>query len=253
MKSLELNFDEFVKEAISKMDFYIKTHCVHNDYLEKVLGDQNIGINIMPEYNFFNQIFNLNNAFKSKVIIILMDLPEELKKKILFELEEFRRFKRELRTLNQLERIVKREKRKGKTIGFTNGCYDVLHKGHFYIVNAGSEFSDIFIVALNSDESVRKLKSKEGDERPKYKQIDRAYCISKIKGVDYVIIFDDDNPLKLLKRLKPDFNIKGGSAIPEKVALEKQIMDEYGGNIINLPLIEGYSSTSTIGNIRRKQ
>jgi D-glycero-beta-D-manno-heptose 1-phosphate adenylyltransferase len=153
---------------------------------------------------------------------------------------------KELKDLFELEKIVELEKKKGKKIVFTNGCFDILHKGHRYILTEAAKYGDIFIVALNSDKSVKKFK---GDDRPKNNELDRAYLVSGFKGVDYVIIFDEDKPLELLRRLKPDINIKGGAAIPERVEEEKQIMDNYGGKIVNLPLIEGYSTTRVIQEI----
>lgn len=105
------------------------------------------------------------------------------------------------------------------------------------------------MVALNSDKSVKKFK---GDDRPKNNELDRAYVVSGFKGVDYVIIFDEDKPLELLRMLKPDINIKGGAAVPERVEEEKQIMEGYGGKIISLPLIEGYSTTRIIDDIKGK-
>ena len=156
---------------------------------------------------------------------------------------------KELKTLDELEIIIQEEKKKGKKIVFTNGCYDILHKGHRYILTEASKYGDVFIVALNSDSSIKRLK---GEDRPKNKELDRAYIVSGFKGVDYVIIFNEDSPLELLKKIKPDINIKGGAAIPERVEKEKQAMDEYGGKIINLPLIEGYSTTRMIEIINDK-
>lgn len=153
----------------------------------------------------------------------------------------------ELKDINELEGIIQAEKAKGKKIVFTNGCFDVLHRGHRYILTEAAKYGDIFIVALNSDNSVRRLK---GNDRPKNNELDRAYVVSGFKGVDYVIIFDDDTPLNILKRLKPDINIKGGAAIPERVEKEKEVMDGYGGKIINLALIEGYSTTKIIEDIK---
>jgi glycerol-3-phosphate cytidylyltransferase len=157
---------------------------------------------------------------------------------------------KELKGLEELTKIVQEEKKKGKKIVFTNGCYDVLHRGHRYILTEAAKYGDVLIVALNADSSVKKLK---GEDRPKNNELDRAYVVSGFKGVDYVIIFDESNPLNLLKNLKPDVNIKGGAAIPERVKEEKQIMDNYGGKIINLPLIEGYSTTKIINKIRTKK
>lgn len=152
------------------------------------------------------------------------------------------------RDLEKLIEIVKREKKNNKKIVFTNGCYDVLHKGHVYVLQKASEFGNVLVVGLNSDKSIKRLK---GEDRPKNPELDRAYVVEGIKGVDYVIIFEEDTPLNLLEKLKPDFNIKGGASIPERVAKEKQVMDSYGGNIIYIPLVEGYSTTKIINDIKK--
>lgn len=152
-----------------------------------------------------------------------------------------------LRNLEELRDIIKKEKQNNKKIVFTNGCYDILHKGHFYVLEKAAKLGDILIVGLNSDNSVKRLK---GEDRPKYNELDRAYVIKRIKGVDYVIIFDEDTPIELLKILQPDINVKGGASVPERVEREKQVMDEYGGEIIYIPLVEGYSTTKVINRIR---
>ena len=154
------------------------------------------------------------------------------------------------RDLWGLEKIVEKKKSKGNTVVFTNGCYDILHKGHFYVLEKAAKLGDILIVALNSDESVRKFK---GEDRPKYNELDRAYVMKRIKGVDYVTIFNEDTPLNLLERLKPDINVKGGRAIPKRVEKEKLVMDKYGGEIVNLPLVRGYSTTKLIDRIKNQK
>ena len=153
----------------------------------------------------------------------------------------------EIKNLGELEEIVRKEKENHKKIVFTNGCYDILHKGHIYLLRTAAELGDILIVAINSDKSVRNFK---GKNRPKNNEIDRAYVLAAIKGVDYVIIFYEDAPLNLLERLKPDINVKGGSALPERVREEKLIMDSYGGKIVSFPLIRGYSTTKVIDRIK---
>ncbi len=153
----------------------------------------------------------------------------------------------EIKNLSELEEIVRKEKENNKKIVFTNGCFDILHKGHFYVLEQASKLGDVLIVALNSDNSIKRLK---GEDRPKYNELDRAYVIKRIKGVDYVTIFYEDTPIELLKILQPDINVKGGASVPERVADEKKVMDSYGGEIIYIPLVEGYSSTKVIDKIR---
>lgn len=145
-----------------------------------------------------------------------------------------------LKTLEELEDIVDSLKNKRKKIVFTNGCFDILHKGHVKILKEMKELGDVLIVALNSDSSVRNFK---GEGRPINNEIDRAFVIGNIKGVDYVVIFDENDPLNILRRLKPDVHVKGGNPIPERVSMEKEIVESYGGKLICLDLVDGYSTT----------
>ncbi len=151
------------------------------------------------------------------------------------------------RDLEELAKIVKKRKQKGDLIVFTNGCFDILHRGHVDILEKAVELGDVLIVGLNSDKSVGMLK---GKNRPIKTELDRAYIMESMRAVDYVIIFDEDTPLNLLKKLQPDFNIKGGTSIPERVAEEERVMYSYGGKIIYVPLVEGYSTTKIIDGIR---
>ncbi|MBT4165903.1 adenylyltransferase/cytidyltransferase family protein [archaeon] len=148
-----------------------------------------------------------------------------------------------LKELNELKWIVLRARSIGKKVVMTNGCYDVIHRGHIDILRKMSEFGDVFIVALNSDSSVKKFK---GEGRPINNEEDRAFVVSGIKGVDYVVIFEEDNPLKLLDELKPDFFVKGGAGIGERIRAEKEFVESYGGKMICLDLVEGYSSSDVI-------
>ena len=152
-----------------------------------------------------------------------------------------------LKNACDLEKIVNRKRAKNKKIVFTNGCYDIIHKGHVHLLQEASKLGDVLIVGLNSDASVRRFK---GQERPKNKQLDRAFVVGGIKGVDYVVIFEEDTPLNLLEILKPDICVKGGAYLPERVAKEKEIIDKYGGEIRFFPLMKGYSTTGIIGRIK---
>jgi len=148
-----------------------------------------------------------------------------------------------LKNLEEIKEIILRARSEGKKVVMTNGCYDVIHRGHVEILRKMSFFGDVFIVALNSDVSVRRFK---GLNRPVNNEKDRAFVVSGIKGVDYVVIFEEDNPLKLLDELKPDFLIKGGAGIDERIRMEKEFVENYGGKMICLDLIEGYSSSDVI-------
>lgn len=153
-----------------------------------------------------------------------------------------------LKTLNELKEIVGQARKEGKKIVFTNGCYDIIHRGHVHILQEIAKLGDIFIVAINSDESVRKFK---GYPRPFNNEKNRAFVAGGIKGVNYVIIFNEDNPLELLRVLKPDIHAKGGAGICERVKQEKELVESYGGKMVLLDLIEGYSSSDVIERIKR--
>jgi len=147
------------------------------------------------------------------------------------------------KTLEELSEIVSELKKQGKKIVFTNGVFDILHKGHVKIIEEMNKLGDVLIVALNSDNSVKRFK---GSERPINNENDRAIVIGGLKGVDYIVIFDEDDPLNLLRKLKPDVHVKGGNPIPERVAMEKEIVESYGGELVCLGLVNGYSTTRIV-------
>ena len=132
-------------------------------------------------------------------------------------------------------------------VAFTNGCFDVLHLGHLEILTKSKEFGDRLIVAVNSDESVRKLK---GKERPINDFQTRSNMLASFSFVDYVVEFSDDTPKKLIQIIKPDFLIKGGD-YKKKDIVGNDIVSSYGGETIIIPLIDGLSSTNTINKINK--
>ena len=148
-----------------------------------------------------------------------------------------------LKNLDELKWIVFKARSEGKKVVITNGCYDVIHRGHVDILRKMAELGDVFIVALNSDVSVRRFK---GLNRPVNNEEDRAFVVSGIKGVDYVVIFNEDNPLNLIGELKPDVLVKGGAGIGERIREERELVEGWGGKMILLDLIERYSSSDVI-------
>ena len=142
-----------------------------------------------------------------------------------------------------LQREVKRRKRAGETIVFTNGCFDLLHIGHIRYLHQARQLGSCLIVAVNSDESVRRLK---GPGRPIIGQDERAEMLSALEYVDYVTIFDEDTPNTLLKLLKPDILVKGGTT--EKI-VGAEIVERYGGKVCKLDVVEGMSTTAIINRI----
>jgi rfaE bifunctional protein nucleotidyltransferase chain/domain len=146
----------------------------------------------------------------------------------------------------QIVRIVKKLREEGKTIVTTNGTFDLLHAAHVRLLEKAKNQGDILIVLMNSDSSVRKFK---GDQRPVYPQKERAYNLSAMTFVDYIVIFDEDDPLRLLKKIKPHIHAKGGTFIPERIKKEKNLLRFWGGKFVNFELEEGYSSTNVIEKI----
>lgn len=134
--------------------------------------------------------------------------------------------------------------KRGETVVFTNGCFDILHRGHITYLQQAASLGDHLIVGLNSDDSVRKLK---GPERPVNSEEDRSFMLASLRSVDDVVIFHEDTPEKLLACLKPDILVKGGDYKVEEVAGR-----QYAGEVEILPFVEGYSTTALIHKIRRE-
>ncbi|MBN1380375.1 MAG: D-glycero-beta-D-manno-heptose 1-phosphate adenylyltransferase [Deltaproteobacteria bacterium] len=136
-------------------------------------------------------------------------------------------------------------RKEGKTIVFTNGCFDILHVGHTRYLNEAKKTGDVFVLGLNSDSSVRALK---GENRPINSEADRAYVLASLAAVDYVTIFSEETPLKLIEYLKPDIIVKGGDWKQEDV-VGGDVVKKWGGKVLIMPETEGASSTNMIDKI----
>jgi D-glycero-beta-D-manno-heptose 1-phosphate adenylyltransferase len=137
----------------------------------------------------------------------------------------------------------------GRTLVWTNGCFDLLHTGHIRSLQAASELGDVLVVGVNSDRSVRELK---GKGRPILPERDRAEILAAFECVDHVLIFDDTTPVETLQRLQPDVHCKGTEYAPPhgRPIPEKAIVESYGGRVAFLPLIPEHSTTDLIGRVR---
>ena len=133
-----------------------------------------------------------------------------------------------------------------KKIVFTNGCFDLLHKGHRDLIKQSFSFGDILILGLNSDESVKRLK---GEGRPIQNEIERKNALLNTGYVNEVYIFDDDTPLELINLIKPDILVKGGDYTPNEIVGFEEVTSS-GGEIKIVQLTPGFSTTSTIENMR---
>jgi D-glycero-beta-D-manno-heptose 1-phosphate adenylyltransferase len=135
----------------------------------------------------------------------------------------------------------------GKSIAFTNGCFDILHQGHIFSLSQAAKEADILVVGLNSDGSTRRLK---GESRPINNQQSRALILASLLMVDAVVIFEEDTPLELIKDLMPDVIVKGGDYKMEEIVGAKEVIAS-GGRVVINPLKEGFSTTGLIEKIHR--
>lgn len=141
--------------------------------------------------------------------------------------------------------IVAKEKAAGKTIVFTNGCFDILHAGHVRYLTGARALGDCLIVGLNSDQSVCMLK---GPSRPINGQDDRAEVLAALRAVDYVVIFHEKTAETIVNEVKPDIYAKGGDYCVQDLP-ESKIVEAYGGRIVLIPEVEGRSSSNIIRKI----
>ena len=141
--------------------------------------------------------------------------------------------------------IIANLKKQGKKIVFTNGCFDIIHPGHVIYLAEAKKMGDILFLGLNSDASVKRLK---GKKRPILNENERATILSHLEMIDFVCIFDDDTPYELIKIVKPDILVKGGDWSVENI-VGRDIVESYGGKVVNIPYLEGKSTTGIIERI----
>jgi D-beta-D-heptose 7-phosphate kinase / D-beta-D-heptose 1-phosphate adenosyltransferase len=138
----------------------------------------------------------------------------------------------------QLLRSLSQVKHRDKTVVFTNGCFDIVHRGHLQYLKKARNFGDMLIIGLNSDSSVRDLK---GPERPINNEQDRALMLASLEFVDYVCIFEEETPYDLLKDIKPSILVKGGD-----YAIDEVIGREFANEVRLVQFVDGYSTTNII-------
>ncbi len=138
-------------------------------------------------------------------------------------------------------------KRNGKKVAFTNGCFDVLHYGHIKYLEDAKSKGDYLIVAVNSDSSIKKIKEAN---RPVIGQLDRLKTVAALASVDFVILFNEDNPLRLIKALRPDILIKGSDWSKERI-IGADFVKSYGGKVLTVNLVKGRSTSAIINKIVR--
>lgn len=145
-------------------------------------------------------------------------------------------------SLTEIKKIRSKLKTEGQKIVFTNGVFDLVHAGHVDYLSKAKKLGDVLIVGLNSDDSVKRIK---GDRRPILKQEERAFIISNLKPVDYVVLFDDDSPEKLISEIIPDILVKGADWSIEKI-IGKDIVERNGGKVMNIKFVNDQSTSKII-------
>src|SRR6202140_951086 len=146
---------------------------------------------------------------------------------------------------DELIQATARDKRDGRRVVFTNGCFDLIHPGHVRCLADARVLGDVLVVAVNSDRSVR---GNKGSERPLVAQQDRAEVLAALSSVDYVTIFDESTPRELISRVLPNVLVKGADWARDQVA-GRQEVEAAGGRVVSIPLTPGYSTTNLVQRI----
>lgn len=152
-----------------------------------------------------------------------------------------------IRSQAALARIVRNLRARSKKIVFTNGCFDILHVGHVDYLAKARRLGDRLVVGLNSDASVRAIK---GSHRPVNPQRDRARVLAALACVDYIAVFGESTPDKLIRKLRPDILVKGADWKAADI-VGARFVRSYGGRVARIPFVRGYSTTATIRKMRR--
>ena len=160
-------------------------------------------------------------------------------------MEEYRK---KIKDLSDLKKEIEAHKAQGKRIVFTNGCFDLLHPGHTRYLCAARNLGDYLVVAVNTDRSVKAIK---GEHRPIQSQDERTELLAALSFVDAVVLFDEDNPLKVIRHLLPDVLVKGGDWTEDEIIGADEVK-KAGGLVKSLPFVTGYSTTTIIEKIKRQ-
>ena len=149
--------------------------------------------------------------------------------------------------MSDLKTTVRKWKENHQKIVFTNGCFDLVHRGHVEVLAKISDLGDKLVVGLNSDFSIQKIK---GKQRPIVDEHSRSLLLASIQFIDAIVIFDDSTPLNLIDELNPDILAKGGDYNIQDI-VGHDIVVRNGGKVTTIPLVKGFSSTDIINHIRR--
>jgi rfaE bifunctional protein nucleotidyltransferase chain/domain len=163
-------------------------------------------------------------------------------------MDKFENVKHKIITYDQLDRYLAYWNFRGLKVVFTNGCFDILHLGHVEYLSKAASFGDIMVVGLNSDKSVKSIK---GPSRPVQDELCRSTILASLQFVDKVILFDQDTPYELIKKVQPDILVKGADYKPENI-VGYDIVKAKGGEIKTIDLVEGHSTTGIINRLNHQ-
>jgi D-beta-D-heptose 7-phosphate kinase/D-beta-D-heptose 1-phosphate adenosyltransferase len=151
-----------------------------------------------------------------------------------------------LKSLEEIKAIVVAARNNGKRVAFTNGCFDLLHRGHVHVLRAARACADLLIVGVNSDQSVKQIK---GSARPVLPESDRCELLGAMEMVDYVILFNEPDPYSVISAIRPDVLVKGGDWNTDKI-IGADLVEEAGGAVVVVPYVKGFSTTEIIERIK---
>ncbi len=156
--------------------------------------------------------------------------------------------KSKIKTQDELREIIEDMHSAGKKVVFTNGCFDLIHTGHVRYLKIAKSYGDTLVVAINSDESIRRIK---GEKRPIMPQEERAEVLAALFMVDFVTVFEEDDPHRVITELMPDVLVKGGDWELDQI-VGRDVVEESGGKVYSIPYIEGSSTTTIIERVMEK-
>ncbi len=153
-----------------------------------------------------------------------------------------------IKQLEELKIIRQQLKAEGKIVVFTNGVFDIIHAGHIDYLKKAKSLGDVLMLGLNSDESVKMIK---GDKRPILKELERAFIVANLKPVDYVVLFDEDTPARVIDKLIPDVLVKGADWTLENI-VGREVVEEHGGVVKSIEFVNDQSTSKIIESIVSK-
>ncbi|RMH07153.1 MAG: D-glycero-beta-D-manno-heptose 1-phosphate adenylyltransferase [Nitrospirae bacterium] len=156
------------------------------------------------------------------------------------------RLREKVKPLSELRSLLTQQQKAGARVVLTNGCFDLLHIGHIRYLESARSLGDILVVAVNSDRSVRLLR--KGPGRPIVPDTQRAEVVAALAMVDYVVVFDEPNPLQVIAALQPDVLVKGGDWPPDQI-IGRDLVEAKGGAVHALPCVPGVSTSHLIERI----